>query len=373
MSKRNIILKIHQVIGLITGIVLFIVALTGALWTFKNEIEHLYSPYKKVVIQKQDLITASKVKAIAEKKLPNKQIHGVIFGQPHEALEVIFYKHEPLFYQSLFLNPYSGKVLYLKDHTKGFFSFVLNGHTRLWLPEKIGGNIIGISVLLFFIIAISGIILWWPKTLKQLKLRLKFNWNNRTKWTRKNLDLHSIGGFYLSSFILTFAFTGCIMAFGWFYYIAYITTGGIKEPRFIIPNNLITKVSNNDVANYDVLLPKLYKHYKNKANSFEFHYPSSDSSSILIEVNRSKGVYYDRDYLFFDRYTNREINTSSIYGKYNKANFADKLIRMNYDIHVGAIGGITGKIIAFVASLLCAALPVTGVLIWYKRYKKRIK
>jgi uncharacterized iron-regulated membrane protein len=45
---------------------------------------------------------------------------------------------------------------------------------------------------------------------------------------------------------------------------------------------------------------------------------------------------------------------------------------MNYDLHVGAIAGLTGKIIAFIASLICASLPVTGFLVWYlKKYKKK--
>ena len=40
---------------------------------------------------------------------------------------------------------------------------------------------------------------------------------------------------------------------------------------------------------------------------------------------------------------------------------------MNYDIHVGAIGGLTGKIIAFIVSLICASLPVTGFLVWWMK------
>jgi uncharacterized iron-regulated membrane protein len=43
---------------------------------------------------------------------------------------------------------------------------------------------------------------------------------------------------------------------------------------------------------------------------------------------------------------------------------------MNYDIHVGAIGGITGKVIAFLASLMAASMPVTGFMIWWGRRKK---
>ena len=46
---------------------------------------------------------------------------------------------------------------------------------------------------------------------------------------------------------------------------------------------------------------------------------------------------------------------------------------MNYDIHIGAIGGIAGKIIAFLSSLLIASLPVTGTLLWYGRTYKKTK
>jgi len=50
-----------------------------------------------------------------------------------------------------------------------------------------------------------------------------------------------------------------------------------------------------------------------------------------------------------------------------------KLNNMNYDIHVGQILGITGKIIAFLASLVCASLPVTGFIIWWGKRKKSKK
>jgi uncharacterized iron-regulated membrane protein len=47
-------------------------------------------------------------------------------------------------------------------------------------------------------------------------------------------------------------------------------------------------------------------------------------------------------------------------------------MRLNYDIHTGAILGLPGKIFAFLISLLIASLPVTGFLVWYgSRYRKK--
>jgi len=47
-----------------------------------------------------------------------------------------------------------------------------------------------------------------------------------------------------------------------------------------------------------------------------------------------------------------------------------KVNDMNYDIHVGQILGLSGKIIAFLASLICASLPITGFIVWLGKRKK---
>ncbi len=373
-NRRKTILKIHRILGLITGAVLFIVSVTGCLWVFKEEIESFYDDYKYVIPQEQDFVSSSEVKRIAESIIPDRAIHGVIYGKPNEAIEVVFYEAEPeVFYHSVFLNPYTGKFIKSLDNNSGFFGFILKGHIGLWLPEAIGSRIVSYSVLLFLIILVTGVLLWWPKKMKNLKARLRFKWNDKTRWKRKNFDLHTIIGFYVSSFGLILAFTGCVMAFNWFYFIAYKATGGDKAPQFIVPNSASPYTDISDkVPAYDKLIPILYKTYKT-AKSFELHYPENDTTSILVEVSNSDGLYYNMDYLFFDQNTLQEIETTSIYGKYKDAKFADKVIRMNYDIHIGAIGGIAGKVIAFLVSFLCASLPVSGVLLWYGRKYKRIR
>ncbi len=372
-NARKRILQLHKMLGLATGVVIFIVSITGCLWTFKEEIESLYDDYRHVQPKEQEFMRPSLIREVAEGIVPDRTIHGVVYGKANDAIEVVFYEAGPeVFYQSLFLNPYSGEFIEKVDHDSGFFGFVLKGHTRLWLPEAIGSRIVSYSVLLFLIILVSGIFLWWPKNKKSRKQRFKFDWNDKTRWKRKNFDLHTVIGFYISSFGLIFAFTGCVMAFNWFYYVAYVSTGGDKAPQFITPDSISLEVVNSNTSPaYDRLIPFLHEKYGN-AKSFELHYPANDSTSILVEATNTVGMYYDMDYLFFDQQTLKEIETPSIYGKYEDAKFADKVIRMNYDIHIGAIGGVVGKIIAFLTSLICASLPISGILLWYgKKYKKK--
>ncbi|APY09422.1 sulfite reductase [Winogradskyella sp. J14-2] len=371
MTFKKIIFQLHKILGLITGLVVFIVAITGCCWTFKDEIESLYDDYKNVSPQNQPIITPTEAREIAKEIFPNNTVHGTLFKKSDEAIEVIFYDAEPEFYQSVFLNPYSGKVIQIDDHLSGFFAFVLKGHMRLWLPKAIGEQVVGASILVFILIILSGFILWLPKKRKNLKQRLRFDWKKTTRWKRKNFDLHTVIGFYICSLALILAFTGSMMSYNWLKYIVYKTASGQKNVHFIVPKNLSNINEKDSEVPIDHLIYKLKKENPN-AESFEIHYPKTKEESIYVEVSNSKGLYYDSDFRFFDQNTLEEIETPSIYGKYKNAQLADKILRMNYDIHIGAIGGIAGKIIAFLVSLLTASLPITGVLLWYGRnYKKK--
>tara|TARA_R110002020_G_scaffold53096_6_gene148904 strand:- start:1183 stop:2319 length:1137 start_codon:yes stop_codon:yes gene_type:complete len=373
MTFKKFIFQLHKILGLTTGLVVFVVAITGCCWAFREEIESLYDDYKKVEPQQTAILTPTEAKDIATKVFPHQTIHGTLFKKADDAIEVIFYDAEPEFYQSVFLNPYSGKIIQVDDHLSGFFPFILKGHMRLWLPKKIGEQVVGVSILIFIVIIISGFILWLPKKRKNLKQRVKFDWKKTTKWKRKNFDLHSIIGFYVCALALILAFTGSIMSYNWLKYVVYKSVGGEKEAQFIIPENKTVANNKDSIVPMDYLILKLRKESPN-ATAYELHYPKTPDESIYVEVSNSEGLYYDNDYRFFDQNTLEEIETPGIYGKYKDAKVADKILRMNYDIHIGAIGGIAGKIIAFLASLLIASLPVTGLLLWYGRnYKKKKK
>lgn len=373
-STKKIFFQLHKYLGLVTGIVVFVVAITGCCWAFKEEIESFLGDSVQITLQDQPILTPTQAKTFAKEVFPDQSIHGVLFEHGAQPVEVIFYDAEPEFYQSVFLNPYSGEVIEVKDHMSGFFAFILKGHIRMWLPKEIGEQLVSASVLIFLLIIISGIVVWFPKKRKNLDQRLKFKWKKTTKWKRKNYDLHAITGFYICSLAFVLAFTGSVISYNWLKYVVYKSIGGEKEASFIIPDNnsappkLVTQEKP-----IDRLIVKLMKESPN-AVSYELHYPHDEDESIYVELANSEGLYYNNDYRFFDQHTLEEIETPGIYGKYKDAKLSDKVLRMNYDIHIGAIGGIAGKILAFIISLLTASLPVTGFLMWYGRnYKKKKK
>jgi uncharacterized iron-regulated membrane protein len=112
------------------------------------------------------------------------------------------YFDEFVIYKTAYVNPFTGKVLALEDEKNGFFNIVKFIHWSFLLKSDWGTYIVGIPVLIFLIMLISGIILWWPKNKKARKQRFWFQWKNIKSWRRKNYDLHSILGFYASFFAL---------------------------------------------------------------------------------------------------------------------------------------------------------------------------
>lgn len=371
---RKPILTLHKVLGLLTGIIVLIEAVTGCLWVFKDEIESFYEPKFSISESESLPIELSKAREIGQSVFPEQSIHGILFPNAKEPIEVIFYDADPEFYQSVFLHPQTGKIIQIKDHFSGFFAFVLEGHVRLWMPAAIGEQVVGIGILIFLLIIISGLLLWLPKKKKLLKQRLKFQWKPKMSWRRKNFDLHTVIGFYIAVFAFLFALSGSIMAYSWLRYSVYKVAGGDKSIEFVIPNNAVSQTkSKEDAKHIDQLIPRL-KAQLPDATSYEVHLPQSQDQSIYVEVFNSEGVYYNSDYRFYDQNTLEELTTNSAYGSYDKAGFSEKLIRMNYDIHIGAIGGFMGKLIAFLASLIVGSLPVTGFLLWYgKKYKSKPK
>jgi len=51
----------------------------------------------------------------------------------------------------------------------------------------------------------------------------------------------------------------------------------------------------------------------------------------------------------------------------------EKFAAMSYDLHVGNVLGMPGKVLTFFISLISASLPITGFLIWWGRKTRALR
>jgi len=371
MTIKKIFGKIHLWLGLSSGLIVFIISITGCLYAFQEEIQNMTQDYRFTKPRDLPFMPPSKLEAIGKKALPDKHLHAVMYEGKDKAAQVIFFNFEPSYYYIVYLDPYTGAVLKVKDMDADFFRFVLDGHFYLWLPPEIGQPVVASFTLIFLVMLISGLVLWWPKNKSASKQRFSIKWSAR--WQRKNYDLHNVLGFYATWVLIILALTGLVWGFQWFASSVYTLTGGEKSLVYSEPvsdksgKSLVT----DDSPAVDKIWEKMKKEHPD-AKAIEVHAPETDSSAIAANVNTLPGTYWKIDYRYFDQYTLKELSVDHVFGRIKDANAADKLSRMNYDIHTGAIVGLPGKILAFFVSLIAASLPITGFLIWYQRkYKKK--
>jgi len=279
------------------------------------------------------------------------------------------------------MNPYSGEILNVHDHNEthfDFFHFVLDGHVNLWLPYEIGRPIVDYGTLVFVILLITGLVWWYPKkwTKSTREKSFKIKWT--AGWKRINLDIHNVLGFYSLLFTIVLAVTGLTFGFRWVDNGVYwIFSGGKIAPE----SSKITLVSDTLNLNpygqtretaIDSLLTFLEARVPD-AKVIGIDWPDPKNAAVI----RTRITYpvlgtYKSDVYTFDKHTFKVLATEL----YEDENNGGKARRMYYDFHVGTIMGFWGKVIAFVATLIGASLPVTGFLIWYNRKwgkKKGIK
>ncbi|MCD7977122.1 MAG: PepSY domain-containing protein [Tannerellaceae bacterium] len=369
-TVRKIFLALHLYLGLISGIVVSIVCITGCLYIFKDEINDLRQPWKFVTAQQQEMLLPTQAIAIADQEIPEMKATAVTYGESTDAIMVdyIIWGQKA---SHVYINPYDGEVLKVIHRKTGdfeFFSFILNGHRYLWLPREIGRPVVGTCVILFLITLVTGMMLWWPKYWSRKTIRRSFTIKKGSSFWRLNFDLHHVLGAYAMIILCMLCLTGLVWSFQWYSTgLYYITSGGKELKPYTLPQSdtlQITKALQEP-------LDKLYQQLRQEepgAKTLYIVLPYNESAVFRVSLEHVRRSYYRTDNLFFDQYTLQPLEGSGPYaGKYKEASAPDKLRRMNLELHDGRIFGIWSKIIVFLASLTGASLPITGMLIWYKK------
>jgi uncharacterized iron-regulated membrane protein len=375
---------LHLWLGLLSGIIVLVVCLTGCIWVFNEEITGLLEPKTKVEWQDKAVLTPSQLVKIAAKLYPDK-VPSYANYQQGRTINLNLRAADAGLRERrsggtlLKINPYTGEVIAREVHQKGetdFFRFILNGHRALWLPYEIGRPIVNYGTLVFVILLITGLIWWYPKkwNTSTRDKSFKIKWNASFK--RVNLDLHNVLGFYALLLLAAIALTGMVYGIRWYSNGLYwITTGGEKLAEY-------KRMESDSLAKGKYYKPEQVmdlawaKAIARHPKSMGFYYSFPDSlqvkAAIDITVYPNKGQFYNSVGYTFDQHTLKELKRRDAYSvAYQSASFGQKLRRMNYDIHIGSILGFPGKMLAFLSSLIGASLPVTGFLVWYGRKVKK--
>lgn len=377
---RIVVDKLHLWLGLGAGVIVLIISITGCLFVFQKEVNDYY--YRKILYvtpENTPLRPVSELKKIAQAALgPDKPAMSITtYARPDMAWEFMAYKGNDTaltyfgtleYYESVLVNPYTGKVTGRIDYKYNFFSIVKGIHWSLLLNDKYGQTIVGWSTLIFVVLMITGLIMWWPKKWNKANRDKSFKIKWKAGFKRVNYDLHNVLGFYAMIIALVIAFTGMVWAFTWFQTTVYVVASRSITPPDVKQYESAKTAAQLSQDPLDIAYSKALPILKDAKRIFIA--PAFGETGVnTISGNKGEETYYGSDNLTFDQYSGK------LLGRRNDShkNAGERLIDMNYDIHVGAIAGLPGKILAFIISLICASLPVTGFYVWWGKRKKSKK
>lgn len=359
---------LHLWLGLTSGIIVFVICLTGTAFVFHDEINNFVNRearFVKVEHGAEKLPVDSILESVKQQYPKIMLMQYTSYKDSTKSVKIMCFDRSAtptlLGLGNIYVNPYTGKVLKM-DFTYGIFRFIAEVHANLLLG-KVGAQIVRISTIIFLIELISGLIWWWPKKWNKTNVNKSFKVKWNANWKRLNIDLHNVLGFYAIPLAIILTITGLILTYEPVKNVFFTAFSGTTERISLqksLPKADSTKVA---LSIADLLVP----YEKNDAPQITIGIPNPKTGALMIRTEKETSmVTYRGDIDYVNRYTGKKLDL-------NPQLLTElKMENMNLSLHLGTWYGLPAKIITFIICLICTSLPITGFIIWYNRkFKKK--
>ena len=204
--------QIHWFLGITAGLILSIMGVTGAIYSYEQPIQKWLSPDSFTVqVENKAKLTPAEIYQHFQTESPETKINSIsIATAPDESSSINIVKEGARKGYTMMINPYTAEVL-PEVKGKDFFQFIQQLHRNLTVGE-VGKQITGACTLMLIFFVLSGLYLRWPKkhSFKQwfvIKPKLK---GRNFLW-----DLHAVVGTWVVIFYLILACTGLYWSYDW--------------------------------------------------------------------------------------------------------------------------------------------------------------
>ncbi|NVB83547.1 MAG: PepSY domain-containing protein [Kofleriaceae bacterium] len=345
----GIVWRWHFLAGVIACPIVFVIALTGALYAFQPELDRALNP-KLLVVEPtgarrpvDELVRAAPVSCT---------VIGINLPSAADRPATVYCTQGTR--REVYIDPYRATLLGERDVGDSFFTIVFGLHWDLLLGNP-GRIVIEWASSWTLLLLLSGAVLWWPRGKRGGVWRPRRDVHGR-QWLR---DLHAVFGAYALPVLLAVTATGLM----WTLYAGEkhwhpLTEDAVHEAWDHPPRST---VRGERIATEQALAAAR---------------PANDTRAVYIALPAAPETPYT--FLFYDDTFETASIASSVWVDayastrllemtWDDRSVAGKLDSVAYNVHVGAILGLPGRIAACTAALILAALCVTGPWMWWKR------
>lgn len=384
MKIRSILFWTHLSIGVVAGLLILFLSITGALLTYEHQMVDAFSKSDAVVAPpggKQ--LTADELAAIARKRSKGAMVVMLNF-ENRDVAPVVVHPIGQGDLHELTLNPYTGEdFTSASAGMKSFFETVVGWHRWLGAEGKARGTgrmITGAANLVFAFLLITGIYLWLPRVWKWVLLRPKILFRrNPGPGKARDFNWHHVFSFWSLVPLVLIIGSGVIISYPWAnaaFYGAYGASapkqGGPaflgdlrKEAQMTVPEAEAAKLAS---LQQSVDAAKVvYPDWK-KINLFV--HPKADVPITRVLVHTGNGVLPEQmSTVVFDRRIGQVADVQT-HEEMRPVEKGRMWIRF---IHTGEQYGLVGSTLAGLASLASAFLVYTGLALALRRLLEHLK
>ncbi len=367
---KKVFFQIHWFLGITAGLILSLMGITGAIYSYDQQILKWINQESYVVeVVNTPKLTPAQLYQHFNQQQPEIEINSItIAADPAASSTVNIKKEGARRGYNMMVNPYTAEIL---PEVKGreFFQFIQRLHRNLTAGEY-GAQITGASTLMLIFFVLSGLYLRFPKkhSLKQwlfIKPKLKgrnFIW-----------DLHAVVGTWVVAFYLLFACTGLYWSYDW-WRAGMFKVMGVEQPQRHQQNHDQNKKEQPDLSNQQVntILTQAWTgvnaNIGREYSSLTLNIPKLADQKIALtfidptpqhERARNQAIYNYQSHQFekLDLYEDKKLN--------------EKIMSSMLPVHRGSFFGSTYQFIAMLASLTMPLFFVTGWMLYLKRRKQK--
>ena len=358
---RRALALFHLWTGLALGLYFAILGLTGSFLVFRKDVEELVAPELARVAAPAGtpLLPASRVVAAVRARYPDADEAAL------SSLTLPRYRGGAyalsLDGKTLLVSPYTGAVLRKIDPARDPIEIVGNLHmSLLWQAKGMLLNTFG-GILVAFLI-LSGLALWWPATVRQLRARLSVRRGVSLKRTLN--DLHNVVGMVGLAFLLMASLTGATFGVWGPLHDGLYRLFGQSKPAEVpqslpVPRDARRLPLDRLVARVEAAMPG--------ATLQGMTYPAKPDAPLTAygAVDEGLSVYVS---LALDPYTGGVVQKEDA----REVPAAGIIMRGIHFLHLGTWGGWTVKILYALFGLLPLALYATGMGRWWLRKRRKV-
>jgi len=378
MSLRKLFFWLHLVAGVVAGVVILIMSVTGAAIAFdKDVVAKAEQEVRKVPAPAAGTsrLALDELLDRAKEKQPVARPSAVtVFADPQAAVSMSFGRTN-----AYYVNPYTGTISEQgAPGTRAFMRLMTDWHR--WLGRDGDGRAVGKAMtgacnVAFLFLAVSGIYLWWPRNWSWTALKGIALFNGKLSGKARDWNWHNIIGIWSAPVLVVLTMTGMIISYKWASDAVYKVTGNTPPaaggPAVEVPQ----PPAGTKPLGYEALVVAVQKEMPDwEQISIRFGggpgqgqrgESRGGAQPVSISVREQNGwPLFASITLSVDPFTGSVLKKES-YADYNTGRKVRTWMRF---LHTGEALGFFGKLIAALACIGGAVLVWTGFALACRRF-----